>query len=321
MANSGTRSNEFWATALTEVKRGHLMSKYFLGIAAAIAACLSACASLDAHETSDCSVALEHGADSASYPGTAEEYLQLADCLGHRDPLVRDTFAYERFVDALRNRPPDPAVRRRLAEHLIGNLDTGAEDQLGVLAPFSVLVLAEVARTDRLDPFYTSEERSALVEVGTRYLLSIKDYRGFEPEIGWRHGVAHAADLMLQLALNETLTSADAAKMLAAIRSQIAPDSAHSYTFGESQRLARPVIYLALAGHLSAEEWEKWFSALMADQNDPEWENAYASLAGLSELHNTRQFAMTVLVWTRQSDTPALQPLSDGAEAVLASLP
>lgn len=51
----------------------------------------------------------------------------------------------------------------------------------------------------------------------------MRDLRGFDAVQGWRHGVAHGADLLLQLALNPALRRVQAEALLAAIASQVLP--------------------------------------------------------------------------------------------------
>jgi len=250
-----------------------------------------------------------------------ENALKLAECLGHEDPEIRDEFAYATFVETLRQGDTSPRTIRLLKEKLIGNIRTASTDTEGFLAPFSVLVLAEIARVDRLDPFMTQSERSALVKAGSDYLEGIEDYRGFDPKDGWRHGVAHAADLMLQLSLNPSLEEQHAQLMLEAISSQVVAGNAHSYIHGESKRLARPILYLAMTELVSADAWRNWFAALEADQDDPRWQDAYTSVEGLARIHNTENFAAAIFVRASASGEASLAPISEAAAGVIRSVP
>lgn len=250
-----------------------------------------------------------------------ENALKLVDCLGHEDPAIRDEFAYGAFVRTLRQGDTSPETLRLLTAELSANLTSGGPDSSGFLAPFSVLVLAEIARADRLDPFMTPSERSALVKTGSDYLQGIEDYRGFDPVDGWRHGVAHAADLMMQLSLNPLLQTQDARRMLKAISAQVVPGKAHSYIHGESKRLARPVLYLAMTDLVSGDEWRRWFAALEAEPGDPNWQNPYASLAGLARIHNTENFAAAIFVRATASGEASLAPIAQAAEGVIRSIP
>ena len=267
-----------------------------------------------------CDNAQKAAAADESYPQSADDYMDMLECLGNGDPDIRDGFAFERLTDALRNRMPGADTRRAVGARLMENLQ-GDGDAEGFLKPFSVLVLSEVARTDRIDPYLTAAERSNMVRIGTDYLQSVRDYRGFETDVGWRHGVAHAGDLMLQLAVNEQLDKSDGEKIFDALASQVLPANNHSYIFGESRRLARPVLFLALNGHLPAAGWTEWFAQFKANETDPKWQNPYMSLEGLASLHNTRQFASAILIWAGESDDEKLKPLADEAKAVMASLP
>ena len=81
--------------------------------------------------------------------------------------------------------------------------DTG--DPNGFQQPFAALVLSEVARTDRIDPWMTPAVRGRTGRTAARYLATVSDYRGFSETEGWRHGVAHGSDLVLQLVLNPNI--------------------------------------------------------------------------------------------------------------------
>ena len=130
----------------------------------------------------------------------------LAACLASPDPDLRDGIGYEGLTALLRRGDVSDAVRLRLSARLGSQLS--AADAAGVTAPFSALALSEVARTDRVDPFLTDAARADLVEAAAAYLESVSDYRGFDDSEGWRHGVAHGADLAMQLALNPAVDAA-----------------------------------------------------------------------------------------------------------------
>src|SRR4029079_4781720 len=92
---------------------------------------------------------------------------------------------------------------RRLRDALLPMLT--ADDAQGFRAPFAALVLSELARTDRIKPWLSADERKFLVQAATNFLVGVHDYRGFSDQDGWRHGVAHGSDFVLQLALNPEL--------------------------------------------------------------------------------------------------------------------
>ncbi len=186
----------------------------------------------------------------------------LLACLSSPDPVLRDDIAFSAYSAWLRGQVFDTAALRRLRDQLYGLLQ--AEDAAGFRHPFAALTLSEVARTDRVAPWMSAAERDEMVERATAYLRSVRDYRGFDEREGWRHGVAHGADWLMQLALNPALGRAHCDALLAAVATQVVPGSAHAYVFGEPGRLARPVLYIAGRGLLAASDWSAWLAQLVA---------------------------------------------------------
>src|SRR5690606_22331598 len=93
----------------------------------------------------------------------------------------------------------------------------------------------------------TPAQRIALVTTATTYVEGVRDWRGFDETDGWRHGVAHGADLLMQLALNPALEKPQLDPILAAVARQVAP-AGHFYIYGEPERLARPVVFALQRG-------------------------------------------------------------------------
>ncbi|OYW82454.1 MAG: hypothetical protein B7Z22_14190, partial [Hyphomonas sp. 32-62-5] len=220
--------------------------------------------------------------------------LFLPVCLESPDTAVRDGYAYETLSGLLRSEAVGPDTLRPLKAELLSRLARADEDPGGFRGPFAALALAEVARTDRIAPWMDEDERSELITAAHSYLAGLTDYRGFSGTEGWRHGVAHAADLLMQLSLNPHLTKPQAEAILSAIAVKAGtPD--HAYVFGESERLAAPVLYLARRDLFTANEWESWFTGLWP-AGDPLRQDPYASEAALNRLHNLRAFAQSVYV-------------------------
>ncbi len=194
--------------------------------------------------------------------GTADAAMALVNCLDDPLPAVRDEFALGTLTAWLRGGQIDHPTRQALATRLIRQL-RGAPDPDGFRHPFAAMALAEVARSDRLDPVFAAEELEELVTVATRYLQGISDYRGWHPQQGWRHAVAHGADLVLQLGLHPRLDAEAQHRLLAALATKIAPADAPDYVAGEPERLARAVHYLHARGLLDENEQDAWLKALL----------------------------------------------------------
>ncbi|MBC7602608.1 MAG: DUF2785 domain-containing protein [Ramlibacter sp.] len=226
----------------------------------------------------------------------------LLPCLADPNPVLRDEIAFEALQVWMRNVLLPPATISAIRERTVADL-AAPPDAQGFRQPFAALTLAEVARLDRLKPFLTPAERDEIVQRGTAYLQSVRDYRGFDAREGWRHGVAHGADLMMQLSLNPLLTRTQSQMILAAITTQIMPPGEQFYRFGEGERLMAPVFYMARSTWLTPKDWDKWLDALVAKvpKGQPQTQ------AALAARHNLTAFLSALYVSVRESGNPKIE--------------
>ena len=249
-------------------------------------------------------------ADGFTVEDTAERQalaLALVDCLADPDPALRDGIAYEALGTWLRADTLDADTRRALLDTLLPWIAPDAEPGDGFRAPFAALALSEVARTDRVAAWLDPAARDALVEAAAAYVESVDDYRGFDETDGWRHGVAHGADLLMQLALNAAVTNGQKARLLDAVAAQVAPAGEHFYVYGEPERLARPVLFVLGAKAIDDAAWKAWLQKIAAPAPLASWREAYGSQAGLAKRHNTRAFLLALYAGTLGSDDPTMQ--------------
>ena len=237
----------------------------------------------------------------------------LVDCLGDRDPALRDGIAYEALAHWMRAGDFDAGTLRALQAALRRQL--AAPDPDGVLHPFAALVLSEVARTDRVAPWMSAGERDAMLVDAAGYLSGVRDYRGFEAGIGWRHGVAHGADWLMQLALNPALDAAQLQRILDAVATQAVPAAGHAYVFGEAGRLARPVAWVARRGVLAPEAWTRWFSGLRTRLGPMP---AGGDVAWLARKHDLDALLTALYLEADQGQNEALRALKPVIAATLA---
>lgn len=255
-------------------------------------------------------------AESPTREGLA---LGLLDCLGSADPMLRDGVAFEAWSTWLRAGLLDEATRRRALLQLQAAIAPARADATGFSQPFAALVLSELARSDRKQAWMTPAERAVLVEAAANYVESVRDYRGFIAGEGWRHGVAHGADLLMQLALNPALDKPQLDRILSAVAAQVAP-AGHAYVFGEPERLARPALFVAARGLHSEAEWTAWF-AKVAAAPEGGWNGVFADAGALARRHDVRAFLLGMYVQARDSQQPAVQALLPGLRAQLELVP
>ena len=230
------------------------------------------------------------GFEVADAAGRGDLALALVDCLGDPDPTLRDGIAYEALATWLRADALERDTRRGLMQALLVRVADDAPDGEGFAKPFAALVLAEVARTDRIEAWLTPAERQALLDAATAYVAGIRDHRGFTDGEGWRHAVAHGSDWLMQLALNPALDRPQLDAILAAVATQVAPADGHAYVHGESERLARPALFVLFRSLHTPEDWAAWLDGVSAPAPLADWREAFGSETGLARRHNVRAF-------------------------------
>ena len=244
--------------------------------------------------------------------------LALTDCLADPNPVFRDDLAYKGFFALLRNRQLTNATMLALADNLQARLNAPEGD--GFERPFAALILSEVARADRVQPFLTAERRAQLLDASLTWFTDIRDYRGFDDQYGWRHSVAHGADLLLQLSLNPAFGKPELARIRDAVAAQISPAN-HFYVYGEGQRLANPIIYIATRGVFTEAEWTAWLTQVASPAPLASWNDAFAHNSDLARVHDVAQFMQALYLIAKLDSTAADDALLPGAETAIRSLP
>lgn len=229
--------------------------------------------------------------------------LGLVDCLGNRDPVLRDEIAFGALETWIRSQKLEQMTLRSLRTTQLASLKH--PDALGLAQPFAAIVLGEVAHADRVEPFMNAAERSELVQAGAAYLSNVRDYRGYDQKEGWRHAVAHASDMLTELALNPALSKKDQQLILSAVATQLSAASAqtpvHFFLYSEGERLAAPVLSVAGNVDFSAAEWDAWFSSLAITPAERD-----AMLPQfIAHRHNLRSFLMTLYLSASESKDSA----------------
>lgn len=214
--------------------------------------------------------------------------LQLVDCLGNADPAIRDGVAFTALSTWLRAQALPAATVDGLRERLLAALQQPKDDP-GVRASFVALALAEVVRADRIRPQFDDAQRAELAAIATDFVRATDDYRGFDEHIGWRHRVAHGADLVLQLAVNPEVPADSVRELLDALATQIAPKGI-AYTHGEPERFARAVFFAHQRGVADDDWWQGWLSRVAAPAPFNDWSTAQQDNDGLARRHDVLAF-------------------------------
>jgi hypothetical protein len=167
----------------------------------------------------------------------------------------------------------------------------------------------------------TAGERDELVRAGALFLARVKDYRAFSDTEGFRHAVAHGADLALQLVMNALTTKAQLDHLMLAAAAQVAPDADIAYWAGEPDRLARPIVFAAQRKLHTDTEWQAFFSEVTNPKPLDSWRAAFSSTRGIQKRHNVRAFLLSVYASATSSEDPGIRQLIGPVTAALKAVP
>ncbi|MDU0353424.1 DUF2785 domain-containing protein [Paraglaciecola aquimarina] len=245
---------------------------------------------------------------------------QLSYCLASSEPMLRDDIAYKAYATWLRAGKLSKDTQLWLFNRFLSDIEERRNDEYQVYLPFVTLALSEVVRVDRITPYLNARQHQRVVQVVSEYMQSLRDYRGFDAKLGWRHGIAHSADVMLQLILNKQTTSSHVDLMLKALANQIKPADAHFYIYGEPERLAMPVVYAMLREDIKFADWQTWFADISAAKPFKDWSQVYKSQSGLAQKHNVKGFLLSLQGMVLPSTHEKLTPFKDLIETALSKL-
>ncbi|MGW6915577.1 DUF2785 domain-containing protein [Kitasatospora sp. NPDC054939] len=163
-------------------------------------------------------------------------------------PEVRDLLAYEqlcRWVPRLA-----PAELLALGDELAERLGD-PEIQARTFAP---LVLAEVVGAGAYRPSW--------LEAFARWYPAETDLRGWDPQLGWLHAVAHGADLLAVLGRSPLVD--DPAPLLELAAARLLAPTDHVLDALEDDRLGRAVALVLTRPELTERQALEWLDPLVA---------------------------------------------------------
>jgi hypothetical protein len=193
----------------------------------------------------------------------AEIIPAMLNCIGSTDSYLRDDLIYSAFGTwILRHKALNPEQLHNLLpiildeQHMLYRI--GEQDTDSVFTrSFSMLILPLLLIRHRSQPLFSAPEIHRIKEQLLYYLENERDRRGFVPEKGWAHAVAHAADALDDLAQCAELNKSDLAELLEAIRKVVCVASA-GYVHLEEERMVTAVIAVLKRGLLSDVEINAW---------------------------------------------------------------
>lgn len=191
---------------------------------------------------------------------------ELTRMLGDTDPTLRDATAYPALA---------AWVERGVYDDLLAGLGDGMATGLGIglgerdtdsvfRRSFSVLILGECIARDNKRPLVFGGK---ILEWGDRvatWLLRERDLRGFVPEKGWAHAVAHGADALGTVAESPHLATPELTVLLDVIADRLLLPVDRLFTNGEPDRLATATLKILRRDMVPLRVLEPWIARLAA---------------------------------------------------------
>jgi hypothetical protein len=181
--------------------------------------------------------------------GVSDEMVaELTEALRSRDPVVRDAHAFTvlaTWVPEL-----DSGQRHRLGGEMAARL-TDPEIQARTFAP---LILARIVGQGDFD--------GSWVTAFADWYLVETDLRGYDPELGWLHAVAHGADL---LAAFGRCAKVDPTAMLALGVARLLAPTGYLFAHQEDDRLGYALALTLTRPELSRAQSVDWLDPVRDD--------------------------------------------------------
>jgi hypothetical protein len=196
----------------------------------------------------------------------AELTTELTSMLGSPDPQMRDGLAYPTLATWIDRGVYDDLIvglGDGMAAGLVVGLGEQGTDSVFRRA-FSVLVLAECIDRDNQQGLVPGAK---LMEWGDRiasWYLRERDLRGFVPDKGWAHTVAHGADAIGVLARSAHFGRNELTVLLDVIGDRVLAPAEAPFTHGEPDRMALATMTVLRRNVVPLAVVEPWVARLAA---------------------------------------------------------
>jgi hypothetical protein len=173
---------------------------------------------------------------------------ELSQALRSPDPVLRDEQAFTVLAHWIPEL--DREQRRRLAGEMAVRL-SDPEIQARTFAPLILSVIVEQGDFD-----------DSWLAAFTRWYPAETDLRGYDPELGWLHAVAHGADL---LGTFGRCPQADPAPLLGVAAARLLAPTDYLFAHQEDDRLGYAIALTLTRAELSEAQSVDWLGPVRAD--------------------------------------------------------
>ena len=232
--------------------------------------------------------------------------------IGSTDSVLRDQLIYSSFCQLSLDNQIEHGLYIELAEYCVSKAfmfqgigECGTDTVF--TRSFSTLLLALILYKDNKEDFLPQSMVDKIKESMILYINAEKDLRGYVPNKGWAHSIAHASDVFDELAKSKKIGQESAIDLLKSLWNKIYVHQS-VYVHDEDERIITAVIQLVHKGLIVevAELIRNMPSKLQELKEQLEEENywyLYANCKGfLKSFHYTIKESEGLLILQKEID-------------------
>lgn len=193
-----------------------------------------------------------------------ESTAELVELLGNPNPRLREDVAYTLLTTWI-NRGVYDDLLAGFGDGIAPGLrqGLGSDGDVTVLRrSYSALMLAEIVGRDNNAQLLGPESVLHWGDLATSWYVREQDHRGWIPELGWAHAIAHGADVLAALARSRHFGRLELTVLLDVIADRVLTPTSYVWRHGEDDRLAYAVMTLLHRNALDPVLVEPWLARL-----------------------------------------------------------
>jgi len=229
---------------------------------------------------------------------------ELSSHLGDPDPRWRDEVAFTLLGRWIYRQGLNDDERRQLLKDSLLQLSKGLGrkgDNSVFLRSFSALILCYLVERDLIHPFLRPADLRRILASALHAMGGEQDLRGFVPNKGWAHAMAHLADLLDALAKSPHVSRQDLQRILRAIAKKLCTPSSTILGYGEPTRLARAVNTLLDRNLVPASFVRSWVVAFSRATRGRTWSRVSDSPNDVNARTNVTLFLSSLVILAHQT--------------------
>ncbi|MEI3891520.1 MULTISPECIES: DUF2785 domain-containing protein [Bacillus] len=176
----------------------------------------------------------------------------MLEHIGDTDSYLRDKLIYSTFYHLIKKEYISHTQLQRLLlessgeKYLLYKIHSDNEDAVFTRA-FTTLLIALIIDADTNHNFLSQNDILTVKDQLILYMNNEHDFRGYVPDHGWAHSIAHASDTFEALVRNPKLETLYYEEILQTLLNKVCVHSIY-YKYEEDERLVYPIVAMLQNG-------------------------------------------------------------------------